>query len=59
MIRYVNEDIFSSDAQTIVNPVNTVGVMGKGLALAFKDSRTPCTLHIYQLADADCLHRGS
>lgn len=36
MIRYVEGDIFSSPAQVIVNPVNTVGVMGKGLALDFK-----------------------
>lgn len=49
MIRYVNEDIFSSDAQTIVNPVNTVGVMGKGLALAFKQ-RFPDTMHLAYLS---------
>ena len=29
-------DILRSSAQTLVNPVNTVGVMGKGLALQFK-----------------------
>lgn len=29
-------DIFKSSMQTITNPVNVVGVMGKGLALAFK-----------------------
>lgn len=33
-------DIFESDADALVNPVNTVGVMGKGLARAFK-SRYP------------------
>lgn len=37
MIQYVHGDIFESEAQTIVNPVNTVGVMGKGLALSFKE----------------------
>jgi O-acetyl-ADP-ribose deacetylase (regulator of RNase III) len=31
-----NTDIFSSTKQTITIPVNTVGVMGKGLALQFK-----------------------
>lgn len=36
MIKYINGDIFDSPAQVIVNTVNTVGVMGKGLALAFK-----------------------
>lgn len=29
-------DIFSSRADVLVNPVNTVGVMGKGLAFEFK-----------------------
>lgn len=29
-------DIFKSKAQTLVNTVNTVGVMGKGIALGFK-----------------------
>jgi O-acetyl-ADP-ribose deacetylase (regulator of RNase III) len=36
MIEYIEGDIFSSPAQVIVNTVNTVGVMGRGLALAFK-----------------------
>ncbi|MFO7907216.1 MAG: macro domain-containing protein [Pirellulaceae bacterium] len=29
-------DIFQSDAQTLINTVNCVGVMGKGIALEFK-----------------------
>ena len=29
-------DLFESPAQTIVNTVNTIGVMGKGLALRYK-----------------------
>ena len=29
-------DILASDAQTLVNTVNTVGIMGKGIALQFK-----------------------
>ena len=37
MIEYVEGDIFNSPAQVIVNTVNTVGVMGKGLALSFKN----------------------
>jgi hypothetical protein len=32
MIRYLDSDLFASPAQTLVNPVNTVGVMGAGLA---------------------------
>jgi O-acetyl-ADP-ribose deacetylase (regulator of RNase III)/uncharacterized protein YwgA len=37
MIRYTKGDIFESRAQTLVNTVNCVGVMGKGLAKEFKD----------------------
>lgn len=32
-----NGDIFKSQCEALVNPVNTKGVMGKGLALAFKN----------------------
>ena len=32
MIEYIEGNIFNSPAQVIVNTVNTVGVMGKGLA---------------------------
>src|SRR5216684_726913 len=30
-------DLFRSEAQTLVNTVNCVGIMGKGIALAFKE----------------------
>jgi len=36
MVTAVIADIFSSEAQTLVNTVNTIGVMGKGIALEFK-----------------------
>lgn len=36
MINYVTGNILDSEAQAIVNTVNTVGVMGKGIALQFK-----------------------
>ena len=36
MITYLRGDLFSSPAQVLVNAVNTVGVMGKGVALEFK-----------------------
>ena len=29
-------DLFTSQAQTLVNTVNCVGIMGKGIALEFK-----------------------
>lgn len=36
MLTYLDISIFQSPAQTLVNTVNTVGVMGKGIALTFK-----------------------
>lgn len=36
MIRYKVGDILNADTEALVNTVNTVGVMGKGIALAFK-----------------------
>ncbi len=36
MINYIVGNLFESKAETLVNTVNTVGVMGKGIALQFK-----------------------
>lgn len=36
LLTYVTGNILESDSYCLVNPVNTVGVMGKGLALDFK-----------------------
>ena len=36
MITYVVCDLFQSPARVLVNTVNTVGVMGKGIAKDFK-----------------------
>jgi len=36
MIKYVTGNILESDAQALINTVNTLGVMGKGIALQFK-----------------------
>lgn len=36
MITFYNGNIFRTSAQAIVNPVNCVGIMGKGLAYDFK-----------------------
>jgi len=36
MIRYKKGNLLESDAQALVNTVNTIGVMGKGIALQFK-----------------------
>ena len=42
MVLYVKGDIFHSPAQVLVNAVNTVGVMGKGIALQFKQLFSRC-----------------
>lgn len=36
MLRVLTGNLFDSEAQTLVNAVNCVGVMGKGIALAFR-----------------------
>lgn len=36
MLKFTRGDIFESGCEALVNPVNCVGVMGKGLALAFR-----------------------
>jgi O-acetyl-ADP-ribose deacetylase (regulator of RNase III) len=47
LIHYQKGDIFDSNTQVIVNTVNCKGVMGKGLALAFKQ-RYPEMFPVYQ-----------
>lgn len=37
MIEYVRGDLLKSPAQVLVNTVNTVGIMGAGIALQFKE----------------------
>ncbi len=36
MIKYITGNILESNAEALINTVNTVGVMGKGIALQFK-----------------------
>ena len=36
-IVFVTGNILEDESEALVNPVNTVGIMGKGLALAFKE----------------------
>ena len=47
-------DIFEENVTAIVNPVNCVGVMGKGLALEFK-KRFPANYQAYQEACSNSL----
>jgi len=57
-ITYTSGDIFKDDAEAITNAVNCVGVMGKGLALAFK-KRFPDNFKAYKaVCDAGHLRPG-
>jgi O-acetyl-ADP-ribose deacetylase (regulator of RNase III) len=49
MITDVRGDLLSDDAEAIVNTVNTEGVMGKGIALQFKQ-RYPANFAAYRAA---------
>lgn len=58
MIRYVKGNILDSPAEALVNTVNTVGIMGKGIALQFKKA-FPSNYKAYKLAcDQDKLEIG-
>ena len=49
MIRFVTGDLFEADSEALVNSVNCVGVMGRGVALAFK-RRFPDNFKAYKAA---------
>ena len=51
MLKYVEGDLFCSPAQVLVNAVNTVGVMGKGIALEFKKRYPEMFLHYKEQCD--------
>ncbi len=58
MLIYRRTSIFESPAQTLVNTVNCVGVMGKGLAHAFKE-REPDMFRAYKrICDQHALEPG-
>lgn len=52
MIRYTKGNLFDSDAEALVNTVNTEGVMGKGIALQFKEAY-PDNYRLYRKACKD------
>lgn len=54
MIKYIEGDIFRSPAKVLVNTVNTVGVMGKGIALEYKN-RYP---HMFEIYEKACKERN-
>lgn len=52
MIKYIEGNLLESEAQALVNTVNTVGVMGKGIALQFKN-QFPNNFKAYKKACKD------
>ncbi|WP_439698184.1 macro domain-containing protein [Mucilaginibacter sp. AW1-7] len=53
MIHFTQGNLLKSNARALVNTVNTVGVMGKGIALQFKNT-FPLNYKVYQDA---CKHQ--
>lgn len=51
MINYTTGNLLAANVQALVNTVNTVGVMGKGIALQFKE-RFPENYKLYKSAAA-------
>jgi len=49
MIKFTQGNLLDSGAEALVNTVNTVGVMGKGIALMFKE-RFPLNFELYAKA---------
>ncbi len=58
MIHYITGNIFDSSADALVNTVNTVGVMGKGLALQFKEAFPENYLKYRKICKDGMLHVG-
>lgn len=58
MINYTTGDILKADAEAIVNTVNCVGIMGRGIALQFKNA-FPDNFKAYKVAcDQDEVQPG-
>lgn len=58
MITYVKGNIFNGPAKIIVNTVNTVGVMGKGIALEFKNRYPDMFCRYQELCESKQLDIG-
>ncbi len=58
MLKFIKGNLLNADTEALVNTVNTVGVMGKGIALQFKN-RYPQNYKIYKDAcKAKSFHTG-
>ena len=58
MITYVDFSLFDSPAKVLVNTVNTVGVMGKGIAKEFKGIYPEMFTEYQQLCEDGALDIG-
>lgn len=58
MIKYIKGDIFTAETQTIVNTVNCVGVMGKGIALTYKQKYPDMYKSYRKICDNKLLRPG-
>ena len=54
MIEFTQGDILKADAEALVNTVNCVGVMGRGIALQFRKA-FPENFKVVKLSLARCL----
>ncbi len=59
MLTYLETNLLSSPAQTLVNTVNTEGVMGKGIAKQFKEKFPEMFFEYRQICDAKKLQVGN
>lgn len=59
LLYYLEGDMFTSPAQCIVNTVNMVGVMGKGIALAFKEKYPDMFLEYKKACSEGVLNIGN
>ena len=67
MIEFKSGDILKDDAEALVNTVNCVGVMGRGIALQFRDAfpenfkayAEACQHDEVQLAGCSCSRPGN
>lgn len=58
MIRFTNGDMFSVNADILINTVNCVGVMGAGVALAFKERYPSMYIEYKELCNKGLIKPG-
>jgi len=58
MIQYISGNLFTSNAKVLVNTVNTVGIMGKGIAYDFKKYYPKMFEEYKQLCDTNQFNIG-